>query len=98
MARTTNGAATHEPPREVQQPDQVAEHQQHPKVTDAASLRRRRAAARRLPPMDDGRHDPLDKLAGLPVLTVKWGGYDVTTLGLNCAHGDSCTARYRDVV
>jgi hypothetical protein len=98
MARETNGAPSDGAPREVQQPDQLAEHQQHPTVTDALWLRRRRAAARRLPPMDDGRQDPLDKLAGLPVLTVEWGGYDVTTLGLSCAHGDRCTARYRDAV
>jgi hypothetical protein len=98
MARRTSGAATHGPPREVQQPDQLAEHQQHSKLTEAVSLRRRRAAARRLPPMEDGCRDPLDNLASLPVLTVEWGGYDVTTLGLNCAHGDRCTARYRDAV
>ncbi len=98
MARRTSGAATNGPPREVQQPDQLAEHQQHPNVTDAVSLRRRRAAARRMPPMDDSGRDPLDNLAGLPVLPVEWGEYDVTTLGLNCAHGDGCTARRREAV
>jgi hypothetical protein len=29
---------------------------------------------------------------------VQWGGYDVGTLGLACAHGDGCPARYRQAV
>lgn len=33
----------------------------------ATPLRRRRVAAWRLPPLRDGRRDPLDALAGLPI-------------------------------
>ena len=99
MATTANGAALgNGPPREVQQADQLAEHQQHANVTDVTALRRRRAAARRLPRLDGGCRDPLDELAGRPVRLVEWGGYDVTTLGLNCAHGDGCAARRQEAV
>jgi hypothetical protein len=61
-----------------------------------AELRRRRDAALRLPPLADGHRDPLDRLAGLPVpRAADWGGYDVTTLGLACSHGEDCPARKR---
>jgi hypothetical protein len=36
-------------------------------VTVAQELRRRRDVAGRLPPLPDGRRDPLDDLTGLPV-------------------------------
>jgi hypothetical protein len=37
-------------------------------VAAAAGVRRRRAVSWRLPPLASGRPDPLDALAGLPVL------------------------------
>ena len=83
------------PPPDVQQPAQLAERQQQ---QPSAALHRRRDAALRLPPLADGRHDPLDPLAGIVAFPVQWGGYDVGTLGLACAHGDGCPARYRQAV
>lgn len=65
-------------------------------AADRAALRRRRGAALRLPPLPDGRRDPLDQL-DLPVpRVVEWGGYDVITLGLACSHGEDCPARKRE--
>jgi len=86
------------PPPDVQQATQLAERHQQPTAAGSDALRRRRDAALRLPPMDDGRRDPLDGLAGIPARTVEWGGYDVRTLGLSCAHCDNCPARYREAV
>jgi hypothetical protein len=48
--------------------------------------------------MGDGRRDPIDGLAGKPVRTVEWGGYDVRTLGLTCTHGADCSASCREAV
>jgi len=81
-------------PPDVQQVTQLAERQQQPIV----ALRGRRDAALRLPPLVDGCRDPLDDLAEIPVRAVEWGGYDISTLGLDCAHGDGCRARYRAAV
>ncbi len=99
MTRAKNGAApSNRPPRNVQQAPQLAEPQQQPTAADPVALRRRRDAALRLPPMADGRRDPLDGLAGKPVRIVEWGGYDVRTLGLTCAHGDGCPALRAEAV
>jgi hypothetical protein len=78
----------------------TARHDQHPaKDTDPRSratvapgeaLRRRRAAADRLPPLAGSVRDPLDGLAGELVREVAYDLYDVTDLGLGCAHGDEC--------
>lgn len=86
------------PPPDVQQATQLAERQQQPTAAGPDALRCRREAALRLPPMEDGRRDPLDGLAGIPARAAEWGGYDVRTLGLTCAHGDDCPARYREAV
>lgn len=86
------------PPPDVQHAAQLAERHQQPTAADPAALRRRRDAALRLPPMAGGRRDPLDGLAGQPARVVEWGGYDVRTLGLTCAHGDGCPALYGEAV
>ena len=62
-------------------------------ISSPVGVRRRREAAHRLPPLAGGDRDPLDGLAGLPVRTIDYAGYDVTDLGLDCDHGDACPAR-----
>lgn len=92
---TSEGAAREGPPPDVQRATRPAKRQHQQRKSTAARpipLRRRRDAALRLPPMKDGRRDPLDGLAGKPVRIVEWGGYDVRTLGLACRHGDGCPA------
>ncbi len=86
------------PPPDVQQATQLAERQQKSTAASPNALRRRRDAALRLLPMDNGHSDPLDDLAAKPAHTVEWGGYDVHTLGLDCAHGANCPARHREAV
>ncbi len=76
--------------------DRLAELQQQPAAVGPVALRGRRDAALRLPPLADGCRDPLDALAGSAASPVEWGGYEVTTLGLDCAHGDGCPARRRE--
>jgi hypothetical protein len=85
-------------PPDVQHATQLAERQQQLTAAGPVALRRRRDAALRLPPLEDGRRDPLDGLAGKPARIVEWGGYDVRTLGLVCAHDEDCPARYREAV
>lgn len=82
------------PPPDVQQVTQLAERQQQPIV----ALHGRRDAALRLPPLVYGCRDPLDDLAEIPVRAVEWGTYDVTTLGLDCAHGEGCPVRRAEAV
>lgn len=49
----------------------------------AAQLRRRRSAGWRLPPLEDGRRDPLDALAGLPARRVhRCAGVEFTAAGV----------------
>jgi hypothetical protein len=86
------------PPPDVQHAAQPAERHQQPTAAGPVALRRRRDAALRLPPMEDGGRDPLDGLAGKPAHIVEWGGYDVRTLGLVCAHGENCPARHREAI
>jgi len=83
-------------PRNVQQTDQPTTSRSSPTVAPIISLRSRRAGALRLPPIGDGPADPLDDQQPTPV-QVEWGGYDVTTLGLNCPHDERCPARRRRV-
>ncbi len=97
MRATSNGAAPEGPPRNVQLPGKVTERQQ-PTPAVPAALHRRREAAWRLSPVADGCRDPLDALAGQLADPVEWGGYDVITLGLNCSHGDNCTARPKKAI
>lgn len=97
MPAASTGAAAREgpPPRDVRV---AAKHtEQDPSQTVACrGSRGRRGAPRRLDPMGDSGRDPFD-LAATGARMVRWGGYDVTDLGLTCAHGRNCPARRRAV-
>ena len=79
--------------RRDQRPSKDTETLSSSMVTHLSALRRRRAASDRLEPLASGVRDPIDALAGIPVRQVEYDTYDVTTIGLDCPHGASCTAR-----
>lgn len=87
-ARDERDGATRRPPQTTREPAKVNAEGPPPTVT----LQRRRDAALRLPPLEDGFRDPLDKLAGVPVPRQS-EEIDVVTLGLCCTHGEDCPAR-----
>lgn len=84
--------------RRDQRPSKDTETLSSSMVTHLSALRRRRAASDRLEPLANGVRDPFDSLARTPVRRVEYGTYDVTTLGLNCTHGASCTAQREQAV
>jgi hypothetical protein len=81
-------------PRNAHQTGKPVNHRSSPTVAQVVSLRSRRAAALRLPPLGDGPTDPLDDLAGRHSQPAEWGSYDVVDLGTGCSHdGPHCPVR-----
>jgi hypothetical protein len=73
----------------------MAHEMQTPRVADEEALRRRREASDRLPLLAAGIRDPLDDLAGIPVVQVEYTTYDVSDLGLNCTHeSEECPGHF----
>lgn len=70
MNAEPNGAAPdREPPENVQVPAKVTAE----RLPSTLTLRARREAALRLPPLENGVRDPLDKLAGFPARSSRHG-------------------------
>lgn len=89
---TQSEGAPGKAPLDVRLPGRADE--QESRLAGTAGMRRRRAASQRMAPLDDGPRDPMDALAGILMGTTgHGGGYDVTTLGLDCQHGPNCPAR-----
>jgi hypothetical protein len=94
MAQNDVAPACERVPQNAQHSSKRAEHPSNLSVAPPISLRARRHAAMRLPPLDDGRHDPLDPQREHAPIRVEWEGHDVTDLGLLCSHSDDrCPGR-----